>query len=94
MNDMHTKSAKEDVEGIKKDIESLVTRLGNIKDKSSDIMSEQFDNLSTVMSSFKNKGVEKGQDALIDICASTRSHPVRNLAYAFGAGILLAFFIK
>ncbi|WP_341764358.1 hypothetical protein [Candidatus Tisiphia endosymbiont of Beris chalybata] len=91
---MHTKSAKEDVEGIKKDIESLVNRLGSIKDKSGDIMSEQFENLSTVMSSFKNKGVEKGQDALTDICASTRDHPVRNLAYAFAAGILLAFFIK
>lgn len=38
MNDTNTKSAKEDVEGIKKDIESLVSRLGNIKDKSDGVI--------------------------------------------------------
>ncbi len=94
MNDANTKSAKEDIEGIKKDIESIVQRLGNMKDKSGDIMTEQFDNLTTVMSSFKNKSVEKGKDTFTDLCISTRHHPVRNLTYAFGIGVILAILIK
>lgn len=94
MSDMNTKSAKEDIDGIKKDIESIVQRLASVKDKSSDIMAEQFDNLTTAMKSFKHQGLEKGKDALTDICMSTRTHPVRNLAYAFGIGVILAILIK
>ncbi|KAJ6644811.1 Replicative DNA helicase [Pseudolycoriella hygida] len=88
MNDTNTKLAKEDIEGIKRDIESLVGRLKNIKDKSGDIMTEQLDNLSTVMASFKKQSIEKGQDTLCDITTSTRNHPTFNTLKASGKELI------
>ncbi|AFB31351.1 hypothetical protein RMAECT_0227 [Rickettsia rhipicephali str. Ect] len=38
MKESKSNSAKADVEGIKKDIESLVSRLRNLKGKSGDIL--------------------------------------------------------
>lgn len=94
MKDLKVGSAKEDIEGIKKDIESLVSRLHNLKDKSGDILDEQLDKLSSVMDHYKHKGIEKGKANVADLCESTRDHPLRNLAYAFGAGVLLAILMK
>ncbi|ABE04452.1 MAG: hypothetical protein ACRYE8_02380 [Janthinobacterium lividum] len=94
MKDLKVGSAKEDIEGIKKDIESLVSRLHNLKGKSGDILDEQLDNLSSVMDHYKHKGIEKGKANVADLCESTRDHPLRNLAYAFGAGVLLAILMK
>jgi hypothetical protein len=45
MKELNTGSAKEDIDGIKKDIESLVSRLRNLKGKSGDILDEQLGNL-------------------------------------------------
>lgn len=94
MKEINTSVAKDELEGMKKDIESLVSRLRNLKGKSGDILEEQLDNLSTVMERYKNKGIEKGKANIGDLCASTQEHPLRNLAYAFGAGVILAFLIK
>nr|WP_172794995.1 hypothetical protein [Rickettsia sp. Tenjiku01] len=47
MQESNSNSAKADVEGIKKDIESLVSRLPNLKGKSGDILDEQLGNLSS-----------------------------------------------
>lgn len=94
MKELKTGSAKEDLEGMKKDIESLVSRLNNLKGKSGDILEEQLDNLSSVMDHYRNKGIEKGKANVADLCESTRDHPLRNLAYAFGAGVLLAILMK
>jgi len=94
MKEVNVGSAKEDIEGIKKDIESLGSRLRNLKGKSSDLLEEQLDNLSSVMEHYKNKGIEKGKANVADLCESTRDHPLRNLAYAFGAGVLLAILMK
>ncbi|KJV61033.1 hypothetical protein RAMDARK_1478 [Rickettsia amblyommatis str. Darkwater] len=44
MKESNSNSAKADVEGIKKDIESLVSRLRNLKGKSGDILDEQLGN--------------------------------------------------
>lgn len=93
MNDAKN-AVKEDIEGIKKDIARLVQRLSNIQDKSSDILVDQLENLSSVMVDFKQNGMDKGKDKLVDICDSTRNHPLRNLAYAFGVGVILALLIK
>ncbi|AAU04169.1 hypothetical protein [Rickettsia typhi] len=87
-------SVKEDVEGIKKDIESLVSRLCDLKGKTGDILDEQLGNLSSVLEHYKDKGIEKGKANLADLCESTRNNPLRNLAYAFGAGVLLAILMK
>lgn len=46
------------------------------------------------MSTFKGKSIEYSKDMLSDLSSSTLNHPIRNLAYAFGAGIILAFLIK
>lgn len=94
MKESNSNSAKADVEGIKKDIESLVSRLRNLKGKSGDILDEQLGNLSSVMEHYKDKGMDKGKANLADLCESTRDHPLRNLAYAFGAGVLLAILMK
>jgi len=90
----NTQNAKEDIEGIKKDIESLVHRLGNIKDNAGDIMSEQLNNLSSAITDIKDKTVSAGRGNLSELYISTRKHPLRNLAYVFGIGFTLAFFIK
>ena len=37
---------------------------------------------------------DKGKANVADLCDSTRDHPLRNLAYAFGAGVLLAILMK
>lgn len=94
MKESNSNSAKEDVEGIKKDIESLVSRLRNLKGKSGDILDEQLGNLSSVMEHYKDEGIDKGKANVADLCESTRDHPLRNLAYAFGAGVLLAILMK
>lgn len=94
MKESNSNSAKEDVEGIKKDIEGLVSRLRNLKGKSGDILDEQLGNLSSVMEHYKDKGIDKGKANVADLCESTRDHPLRNLAYAFGAGVLLAILMK
>ncbi|MFV9952180.1 MAG: hypothetical protein AB8U85_04090 [Rickettsia conorii subsp. raoultii] len=94
MKESNSNSAKADVEGIKKDIESLVSRLRNLKGKSRDILDEQLGNLSSVMEHYKDKGMDKGKANVADLCESTRDHPLRNLAYAFGAGVLLAILMK
>ena len=87
-------NAKEDIEGMKKDIQSLVHRLSSIKDNARDEMSEQLDNLSTTISGLKDKGLDLGKDGLEGLSSSTRKHPLRNLAYAFGAGFIIAYLTK
>ena len=94
MSGSNTESAKKDIEGIKSDIQNLVSRLSSIKDKSGDIMSEQLGELSSAITRLKGKGEEASKDVLNDLSASTLQHPVRNLAYAFGAGVILALLIK
>ena len=47
MKESNSNSDTADVEGIKKDIESLVSRLRNLKGKSRDILDEQLGNLSS-----------------------------------------------
>ncbi|MFY9589784.1 hypothetical protein [Rickettsia endosymbiont of Halotydeus destructor] len=94
MKEINSSAAKEDIEGIKKDIESLVSRLSSLKGKSGEIMSEQLENLSSVISHYKDKGIDKSKANIGDLCESTRDHPLRNLAYAFGIGVILAILIK
>lgn len=94
MKEINSSAAKEDLEGMKKDIESLVSRLRSLKGKSGDILEEQLDHLSSVMEYYKNKGLDKGRANMSDLCDSTRDNPLRNLMYAFGAGVILAILIK
>ncbi|KJV61032.1 hypothetical protein RAMDARK_1477 [Rickettsia amblyommatis str. Darkwater] len=46
------------------------------------------------MEHYKDKGMDKGKANVADLCESTRDHPLRNLAYAFGVGVLLAILMK
>ncbi len=46
------------------------------------------------MEHYKDKGMDKGKANVVDLCESTRDHHLRNLAYAFGAGVLLAILMK
>lgn len=89
-----TMNAKEDIEAIKKEIEELVKRLGSLKDKSGDVMTEQLDHLSDTIAELKHKGEKKSKEILHEITTSTRKHPARNLAYAFGIGLLFSFIIR
>ena len=91
-----TNSAKEDLQEIKKDIESLLKRLGHLKDKSKsgDIASEQLDHLADALTDLKNKGEKKGKEALDELSTSTQKHPLRNLTWAFGAGIVLSLILR
>jgi archaellum component FlaC len=93
LSNSNTDNAKEEMEGIKKDIESLVKRLSNIKDNAGGIMTEQLDSLSSTIAELKDKTVSSSRDNLADLCTSTRRHPLRNLAYAFGAGFVLAYLL-
>ncbi len=88
-----TNSAKEDIEGMKKDIESLVQRLSSLKGKSGDVMAEQLGELVQVATKFKAKGEDKGKMLLSELSVSTNKHPVRNLMYAFGVGVVLSMLI-
>lgn len=89
-----TASAKEDIQAIKKDIESLLNRLGSLKNKSGDVVSEQIDHLSDALSDLKHKGEKKGEEMLCEIATSTRKNPIRNLACAFGLGVLISLIVK
>ncbi len=46
------------------------------------------------MEHYKDKVMDKGKANVADLCESTRDHPLRNLAYAFGVGVLLAILMK
>lgn len=89
-----TISAEKDIQEIKKEIEALVARLGSLKDKSGDVVVEQLDNLAEAIIELKHKGEKKGKEAVKDIASSTREHPLRNLGYAFGLGVLLSLIIS
>ncbi len=89
-----TASAKEDIQAIKHDIESLLKRLNSLKNKSGDVMSEQFDHLTDAISDLKHKGEQKGEEMLDGIALSTRKNPIRNLACAFGLGVLISLIVK
>ena len=85
---------KKEMEEIKKDIDNLVNRLGKLGNKGGEIMSEQFEKLNKAMQDWKETGEKKGEQALNKITSSTRKHPARNLACAFGIGLVLALIIK
>lgn len=93
-NSTNTENAKQEIEGIKEDIESLVQRLANIKDNSGGIISEQLESLSSVISDVKDRAVNSSKDNLAGLYVSTRRHPLRNLAYALGTGFLLAYIVN
>lgn len=89
-----TEATKKEIEGIKHDVESLVKRLVNIKNRGGGLMNEQLDLLTNVISDLKDKGEKTGKDILNDVSDSTLNHPMRNLIYAFGIGFVLALLVK
>ena len=84
----------EDIEGIKKDIQSLVHRLGNLKDQSAVALTEQIQGLSSAIGDLKEKGVEIGRDNMALMYAATRKNPLKMLMCAFGLGIIACYLIK
>lgn len=85
---------KEDFEEIKKDIENLVQRLGSLKNTGGDIMNDQLNQLTDAISNYKQQGKEKSKEMLNNLSSSTREHPLRNLACAFGLGAILSLILK
>lgn len=81
-------NTKEDIDGIKSDIESLAQRLASLKDHSVENLAVNIENLATVISNLKDKGINMGRDKLAYLSSSTRQHPLRNLIWAFGIGII------
>jgi len=53
-------------------MESSKYRLGNLKDKPGDIIAEQIDNLSSIISDLKDKGSYKGKKCEEDICCTSQ----------------------
>lgn len=88
------KKSKEDVEGSKKDIESLVKRLGHLKDHSAENLSEQIESLYSTIGNLKNKGIDIGRDNAASIYSATRKNPLKMLICAFGLGIIACCLIK
>ena len=93
-NSFFGKDNNEDVEGIKNDIQSLVHRLGNLKDQSAVALTEQIEGLSSAIGDLKDKGVEIGRDNMAVMYAATRKNPLKMLMCAFGLGILACCLIK
>ena len=89
-----TDEAKEDIEAIKSDIERLIKRLSNLKDKGGDVMTEQLTHLTDAIASLKEKGGDKGKAILSELNSSTQNHPLRNLLCAAGIGAVIAFIIS
>jgi len=90
----NTQNIKGEVEAIKKDIESLAQRLVNIKDSGGIALQEQLDNLNEVILQMKDKAISSSRDSLAELYSSTRRHPIRNMAYAFGLGCVLSYLMK
>lgn len=84
----------EDLDGIKNDISQLVKRLGSLKDKGSEALGEQLEELTSTLTQLKGKGEDKGKAMLEGFKASTQEHPVRNVLYAAGIGAALAFIVR
>lgn len=93
-NDDAAADSEKDVQEIKKDFKAVMDRINKLKDKGSDIMKEQLHEFSDAITDLKNKGVKKGEKLAKELSSSTREHPLRNLACAFGLGALLTFIIK
>ena len=94
MKDIKSNNAREDIEGIKKDIESLISRLGDLKDDTSDVISDQLQDLSRVIADAAGAAEDIAQTSAEDLYASTRRNPARNLAYALGLGFILACILR
>lgn len=90
----NTDSAKQDVASIKNDIINLTTHLISLKGKGGEVILEQLSNLGSVINELKDKSAEKAKDAVNVISSSTAQHPLRNLMYAFGAGIVMSMIIR
>jgi len=88
------KEIKENIDGIKQDIEDLIHRLGNIKDNSGELMLKQLEDLSATISDIKEKVKDTGQDSLATLYLSTRKHPARNLGCAFGVGLIIGYILN
>jgi hypothetical protein len=85
---------KEDAQGIKKDIESLIKRLGNMKEYSIENLSEQIDSLYSTMENLKDKGIDIGRNNAASIYSTTRRYPLRMLIGAFVLGMITCCLIK
>jgi len=86
------RKAKEDIDAIKKDIQELTDKLKNLKDDSLALLSDQFDNFTSVVNDYKDKGKDQMRSGLADLYLSTRQHPMRNLACAFIIGAFISLF--
>lgn len=89
-----TKSAKDDIEAMKSDIENFIKRLGHLKYKSGDVLSEQLDNLASALNKVKHKSENQSKAVLGELCDSTQKHPLRNLLCAAGIGAVISFIIS
>ena len=87
-------TAKEDIEAIKEDIKNLTYRLGSLKDHSIEGLSEQMDDLSSAISSIKNKSIGIGRENAVILIHAARQHPIKMLLGAFGIGMLACCLIK
>ena len=92
-NDATTKT-KDDVTAIKEDIKQLMDKLKTLKADSAHALSDQLDHFVQLLGEMKVRGADSALAGLSTLCASTRKHPLRNLAYACGAGVVMAMLIR
>jgi len=85
---------KEDVELIKTDIQNLMAKIGNLKEDSVSLLSEQFNNFISTVGDLRDKGKCEIRNGISELYSSTRQHPFRNLMYAFAAGTIISFLCK
>jgi len=90
----NTNNTKEDLSGIRKDMESIGQRLSALKDHSIEALSEQIDNLYSSIESVKYKGFDMGGKSVDTIINHTRKQPIKMLLGAFSLGVISYWLIK
>jgi ElaB/YqjD/DUF883 family membrane-anchored ribosome-binding protein len=89
-----TNDAHHDVEAIKEDLKSLMEKLKSLKGNSATMLLGQIDNLTAMLDEVRHKGTANAMKGVESLCNSTRTHPLRNLGYAFAFGAVLTLLLR
>lgn len=91
-NFMPSEKTKDEVKAIKEDIKDVFERIGNMKEESLKVFSEDYEELLSKMYSFKDKmmGYNGKTDAIKAVDYYVQRHPMKTALYCVGLGMLIA----
>ncbi len=89
-----SKKVRDEVKGLREDMQNIVSRLHNLKNQSKEAISEQLGDLVGRINDLSDQGIEKGKVYYEDLAETIKKQPIQSAVYAFCAGVILTALIK